>query len=104
MLAHAAAMSRLQIRPDVLQSLPLANRIENQHYVTEPRQCLSKTLIRLNCLASRRVPAASYHARQRQLAVRRNIEIGGDRKIRPALEDDLLDFIRVALDDARHAG
>src|SRR5438874_73028 len=48
--------------------------------------------------------AAADDARQRELLPFGEIQIGGDQKLGPALEDDFLDLVGFALDGARDTG
>src|SRR5262245_39801349 len=48
--------------------------------------------------------AAPHEAGRGKLAACGNIKVGSDRKIRPALEDDFLDLVSIALDCADDAG
>src|SRR4029078_9905322 len=103
MLADTIAVSRLQILIDVLQPFALADRIEDQHDISQPREPLSKTLIGSNRLTVGRMPATSHHTRQWQLAVGWHIQIRRDRKTRSAFENHFLNSIGIALHDTRHA-
>src|SRR5689334_7555462 len=100
MFADPAAMTRFQIVVQILQSFDLADRVENEHYVAEVGQTLGEALITIDGFASCRVAAAPDDARQRHFAIRGNVEIGRNWKIRSAFEDNLFDLVCIALDDA----
>src|SRR6476661_3265242 len=104
MLANAVAMAGFEILIQVLQAFALTNRIENEHDIAQAGEALGETLIAIDGFARCRVAATADYARQGQLAVRGNIQVGRDWKIRPALEDDFFDLVRVTFDDAGDAG
>ena len=102
-LAGAGPAQRLPVRVHVLHPLALADRVEDQDDVAQPRQALAEGLIRLDRLAVRRMPARADHARQREASSLRDVEIRRHQEPRPALEEDVLDLVGIALDDFRHA-
>ena len=55
-------------------------------------------------LPLQRVPAASHHPGQGQLAPLRHVQIGGNQKSGPAFEDYFFDAVCVAIQHSRDAG
>ena len=103
-LAGSRPVQRLQVGIQVLHPLALADRIENQHHITQTRQSLAEGLIRLNGLAVIRVSAGCHHTRKREVPPLRDVKIGGHQKPWPAFEQDVLYLVGVALHDFGHAG
>ncbi len=94
---------RLPVRVHVLHPLALADGIEDQHDVAEPRQSLAEGLIGLDRLAVRRVPARRDDSRERESSSLGNVEIRRDEEPRTAFEEDVLDLVGVPFDDLGHS-
>jgi phosphoglycolate phosphatase-like HAD superfamily hydrolase len=88
----------------VLHPFALADRIEDQHHVAEARQSLAERLIGLDRLAVVRMAAGADDAREREGPAFGNVEIRRHQESWTALEDHVLDRVRVALDDLHDAG
>ena len=97
MLGGADPVQRLEIWASDLKAFSLAWRIENQRDVALPDEAFRVGPIRAAGLPRRGMAAGPEHAREWSRAIRRQIEVRGDRKARTAVEDDVLDLIAVAL-------
>ncbi len=87
-------------RPRVVGTLPLPHRVEGQHQESELHQPLAAPLVTLVRLPVQRVTHLKQHARIGWPAALRDVQVRGDVKARPALVDDLLHPVVLALERA----
>ena len=103
MLGHTDAAARFEVLIDVLQSLALPDRVEDQADIAELRQRLRERLIRISGLAVGRMSARADDSGERTFAILWDVQVRGDKEPWPALEDHVLDAVLLTFDDLRHA-
>jgi len=103
-LAHADAVAGFQVGIDILQTLTLTNGVEDQHHVALASEPLSEALIRLDALPFAEWPQLPTTPGSGSLRFVGTYRLAVTGKFGPTFEDDLLNAIRVALDDTGNAG
>ncbi len=104
MLGGAGADAGAALAIVILQPLALAEGVEDEDHVAIAGQSLREGLICVGGLPLDGVPADTKHCRDGAVEIIRHVEIACHRQVRPGLEDDFLDGVRIALDRPDRAG
>ena len=80
----------------IIHALALAHRIECQHHVAQAHEALAASLVHVVRLAVVRMPHLKQHRGIWRHVHRRDVKIGGDVKLWPALVENFLDVVTVA--------
>ena len=98
MLAYAYADFRFQIIVGILDAFALADGVVNQDDVALPGESLGEGLVQIYHFSGGRVAARPDNAGQWERPALGDVQVSGDKKTGPALENNVLYLVRVPLD------